>query len=261
MSDDNTPSSAPEADASVDTQESSGKSKVQQRIDSLIKKSSEADARATSLQAENTQLLDQISRLSHQLEEMKVTPPEPAAPKANSSLTGSGAPAVPDTSRLDELVQSAVSKALEPILEEGRQRNESRQFATQQQLSFEKAAKDMPGLRNAESQEFQLFEQLFNNRKEFLESSDGPQLAAEVVRGILSDARREQKDTEQRKTNAAVVQPRSRGPIPDDADTKAALEAREAIRNKVFTKHTAVSDLKDYLDIELATARIRENKE
>jgi BMFP domain-containing protein YqiC len=165
-------------DGSSETpQKDSGSNPLQERFDMLTRKAAEAARQAVSEKSENAKLSQKIAALEERLAAM-------SAPKADTFSDGqrpsASAPANP--SDIAAMVQRAVSEAIQADRVVTSRR-------TEQMRAFEAAARDVPALRDANSEAFKMFEQLWDSNPHFQEMPNGPVFVAHTVRSLLSDAK------------------------------------------------------------------------
>jgi hypothetical protein len=180
-----------------------GKSSAQQRIDQLVKRSNDAERNSSQLAEENAGLTAKLASLTEKVDQLSrgtATPPTvaqtPATPPNSEQLS------------IDQIVAGAVTKAFNGLVEQANQRNsEQATLLRQQDSSFDRAAATFPQLRDGTSEERKLFNQLFDSRPELATSPDGPELAAEIVKGALAGSRSETRAQDQGKAQASIQRP------------------------------------------------------
>lgn len=209
-------SSSPAADTGDASEGSRGKSSAQQRIDQLVRRSNDAERNSQRLAEENAALTAKLAQLSEQVAGSR------AVKDTSSNVAHQSSPASSQELSIDEIVGRAVEGALGKIISANQAKDAERaRLVAAQDQSFERAVATFPQLADPSSEERKLFNQLFDSRSEFNRSIDGPELAAEVVRGAISGARRATRATEQGKQQASVRKPGDLlGSISDGSGTR-----------------------------------------
>lgn len=237
----NPTSSSPAPAAGDASQGAEGKSKAQQRIDSLIKRSTEAESRTARLEAENAKLLDKVGELSLAVEKVLAgSKPAPVTQPAND---------------LESAVTAAVGKVLGPLVEEAKAQKEVGTLRSQQEAAFERVIAGDPRYGDENSEEFKAFKAVFEGRSELNSSPDGPVLAAAIVDGILGKGQRGSRANDAAKSQASIFGAAG-GQIPLDSnsdDMVKAVEARDKLLAKGKETGWARQELQDYITLQLAT--------
>ncbi|MCI0354827.1 MAG: hypothetical protein L0099_07300 [Acidobacteria bacterium] len=185
---------------------------MQDRINQITRQRHDAERRAEELSGANSALSEKIQALTSQLTQLTRTAPEAAASSAEKfDSLFDGTPATPartaSSGDLSSLVKEAVAQALAPLVKDNAERLARQDMVSRQLESFDQAAVAMPELNERTSQERVLFEQIWSKRSDLHAIEDAPILVAEMVRGLLADARRDAALGESRKIAANINVP------------------------------------------------------
>jgi hypothetical protein len=172
--------------------------------------------------AENGELKAQLARLESKLADLA---PRPVASAPADGLALSDAqPNLGNTEAMIQKITENVLGAVNPVLEEVRQEKASAKVAGAQQNSFNRAAQAHPELRNPDSEMFQTFSKIWDNRPDLQQVEGSPELIAEAALGLLSSAR---VGDQARKMAAAADKPtgpRNIDTVNDDAEIATAID-------------------------------------
>lgn len=198
------PQKSTEPTTTTSTNSETPKGSWQDRLNQLTRRASEAERVASQTVTENTQLREQLGRLEQQISQLASRPAPAASPDTSRDFSGADNPGSFET--LAAKIKEEVLGAVRPLLEEVQQDKVNTQLASKAQQSFTRAMQVHPELRNPESQLFQTFMQLWDNRPDLQRIDGAPEILVEAARGLLSEARA----TEQvRKMAAAADTPRN----------------------------------------------------
>jgi hypothetical protein len=244
MNDDQVTSSQPTGDAP-------GKSGAQQRIDQLVKRASDSERNTQRLGEENAQLLAQVSTLAQTVEELKRTQATPSASTAHEASPAQPAGTSSSTPDIQKMIQEGVTKAIGDLVAQNQaQQAEQAKLVAAQNSAFDVAAQDMPALLEGTSEERRLFDQVFTSMPELNTSARGPILAAEIVRGAISTARRGQRKADSTKTQASIHRPADLIGSLDSADgtpQEKAMAQVEALHKKGMTQGLRPEEMGAYV--------------
>ena len=150
--------------------------------------------------------------------------PPPAAPSATPGVAVTG-PAVNTPEGWKEEIQKAVTSAMAPNVAANERIEKHR-------TSFQNVASKYPELNDASSRDAQIFNQIYRGREDLQRLDDAPSIIAEMTRGIRSRERAQERQIEQRKTQAATPASGGRGlEINPGADTEALKEQYIKLRD------------------------------
>lgn len=164
----------------------------QARISELTRFRREAERQTSTLEQENTQLTDQLVALSQKVDDLSRQTPRPEGKPSFDALfsksDSSPAPAQPqvNSDEFDKRIETAMAKVIEPFARAQREEVESQQLFEQQQLSFNDAAKNLPKVASQDSDEQDLFNELWKAFPALQQTPDGPAAVIQMVRGILA---------------------------------------------------------------------------
>lgn len=206
---------------------------VQDRIDQLTFRVHQRGAENDILREENARLSAQISELGAQINAVLHRPmnqnPNPLEnPAAAGNPNGS--------SDVESAVARAIQQHVAPLSQAVGQMVTNTQLATQHQASFAQAAEEFPDLSDPRSNFARVFTQLWASTP-LRELKNGPYQVALQVRGILADARADEKRQAAQKRAASVHVPQSTipeqasGSAPTQGDARQFAELSHRIKN------------------------------
>jgi hypothetical protein len=241
--------SSPEQGAASQEPEQ-GKNSVQQRIDVLVKQARSSERENESLRSENAALTDKLTELTTKVEALINQPKAEPATETPAKVTA----AEPLTA--DSIGKLVAEKIGEVLGAHSKKATEEDMLKTAQQDSFVRASQVVPKLADRNSDEFQLFAQIFNNRPELNTTPDGPELTVEIVKSLMADRRSADRQTDQRKTDASVRSPQSvAANYSKPGDFNQAMEAKQKLLDKGKTQGFSNDEFEDFIRLSLATSR------
>jgi hypothetical protein len=203
-----------------------------------------AEEIAAATQQENTELKNMILNLTSTVEGLKQS-----APTANPPSDPFSSSAAPPAGGFDAQMTAAIERALSPITKRLEADDAQEALRQKQAAVFQEVAAKMPALRDQTSEDYQLFEKLYNARADLQLIADAPRIVAEMTRGILSDQRAENRVFDEAKARASSVPGLgpSRAPAPTDAAQ--VNEAFDGLMKKGITEGFTDDDLGAYLNL------------
>lgn len=178
---------------------------VESRIGAILAQRDRAQESNTALQNQNRVLAERLARL----EDTLATNLNRQAPDSRESQTPPvGTQESPANSQdIVSLVKAAVSEAVKPINERfERSEVETRRLEKQKQ-AFGIAARQFPDLADPESELSRTVERLWQGRPDLAQLDDAPLIFANLARGVVTDQRRQNASTAERKREAQIPRP------------------------------------------------------
>lgn len=195
------------------TQQDDPKAAIQQRIDQLTKARRDAERHAEETGKTNEALLQQvaassqkISNLESQIQALSAGAGSKGADSFEDLFSSGGTKksALPSSQGAGDVIREIIRQELAPVTDQFKAAQAQQQLAEQQKASFNQASQNFPELRDGNSDAFKVFSQIWDSREDIRSFADGPQLVAEISRGILSGARSAEKKSDESKTAANV---------------------------------------------------------
>jgi hypothetical protein len=162
----------------------------------------------------------------------------------------------PSSEALQNIVEQAVQKAFAPMQATEQQRAREAALRAQQQEAFNEAARGSPNFANPDTEEGAAFADLWNKHPGLRNLPDGPIIAIEAVKGILSDARRAGKVQADRK-HAASVMPQNRARTLTPSDGQKAAELVQNLSDEGSRRGWSAREGEDYLSLKIREAQLR----
>jgi hypothetical protein len=190
---------------------------AQDRINQLIKQSTEQDTQLQAAQAQNTTLLAKINELSQKVDGLQQPAGASAADDPIAQLLTEAAPAGSKAKQLSpedtaKLISATVQQAIKPLVERAQAADEQTALAASQHSSFQRAVAQSPKLADPNTPLGAAFTQIWDGRPDLQGLEDGPALAAAIAQGVLVADTQAAVTTEQRKVAATVTRPNTAGP-------------------------------------------------
>ncbi len=228
---------------------------LEDRINQLLSAAKAAESQVTEQKVENADLKSAIAELSSQVTQLAAQGSAPAAssppdPFSSPGVVKEGAPG-----DINAMIQQAVTSALQPITQRLQETDERGVTQSKQQTVFQEVATQFPALRDTNSQEFQVFARIYNERPDLQKLPDAPRVIAEMTRGILSDQHTEDRIQSIQKTRASTA-PGLPGRPMEPSEIKKLEEAHAALVEKGKTKGWTDPELRDYLHFKTALASV-----
>lgn len=151
------------------------------------------------------------------------------------------------------VIEQAVAKRLEPVVQRFDQKAEEDLLLSKQRASMNDAVRVLPELRDTSSKEYEVWSQLLNGRPDLQKLQDAPYLAAELTRSLTADMRLKDK-VEGHKKQQATAQPsavklgsdRFRAPNTQEEAGELARELAKEGETKGWTQ----GDMADYIALQ-----------
>jgi hypothetical protein len=239
--------------------------KSEDRLGALIAKPDAAAAVLGQITNANAQIEARLSGLEKTLTQLAQTPPSATpAPSSGNQDFGSlfGKPSAPEAAQpaqagidpqaIAKLVQGAVQEAVAPIVQRVTADEQRAAKVSKQKASFAKAAASLPALAEQGSDEAQLFDQIYHGMPELAQLDTAPQIIAEMVRGLSVSSRKEDRQTVDRKVQAAAEVPRY-GTIEVPDDVGKATELKEKLVEQGSKRGLDLDGLADYMRLQVGT--------
>lgn len=206
----------------------------------------------------NTELADLkalVVGMNQQLEALgnaKATSAPPANPPVDPfSAPATVDPSVPNSQVFQESINSAVEKALKPMLDQDAEKSAR---LTKHQASYAKVVERDPAFLDPSSEEKKYFDQVYNSRPDIQVLEDAPAVVAEMVRGIMADDRIEAVRQDLAKSRTAL--PDSAGRPTPQGDPEKVREAFKQLQAKGEKIELTVAERGDYLNLATAVAHL-----
>ncbi len=218
------------------------------RINQLVGATAKAEEISAAVQGENIELKNMILSLTSTVEGLKQ-----GAPTANPPSDPFSPPApLSDTGNFDSKMAAAVKEAIAPITKRIADDDARVELQQKQAAVLQQVAEQMPSLRDPNSEEYLLFQRLYNGRPDIQQLVDAPRIVAEMTRGLLSDKRAESHFFDMAKSRASAVPSMGPGRTPT-ADEAALINTKfEALVDKGKTEGFNDDDLGNYLHLKAA---------
>ncbi len=232
----------------------------QKRIDQLTKKASEAEASTAALAQKNEALTQQLLALSQKIDNMSSAVPQatPPQPGPNTPVDLFGKPQSTENSprnvnqSVDEnTMRRIVQEAMQPFQQSLEQQAEDAELANQHKVAFTQAVATFPELGKQDSEAWEVFSQIWDNRPDLQKIADGPLFVAEAVRGITMSARTEEAKVDSDKRIASVTRPTDSGRIPLQSDTTKARDLKNQLVEKGERSGFDNTEMEDYLKLKI----------
>lgn len=152
-----------------------------------------------------------------------------------------------DPGSIASLVEAAVAKATQPIVQKFENDSKEVQLRTAQQESFNRAVELMPDLADEGSDLSKLTNQLFSQQPDLAKHQNGPVILATMAKGLLAGSRTISKTEIEKKRNAAVQRPQSRSF--DDLEKPRPEQAAQYEREIVEKSEKEGTTPEDFADI------------
>lgn len=208
----------PEDEGSVGVQETDEREErkprrtAEQRIRQLTRRYRSAEGRSSELETQLRDLQTQIKRQDETISSLRSARPSRSTREASSYEDYSSSPEGGDRGGFDpDVIRKVVAESIAPIAERIERTERQNQLQQEQQSSFAEAVQELPELQDANSEEARYFNELWGSSR-LREDPDGPLHIAMIVKGALSDDRRDRPSREARKRAASVVTPGPRNP-------------------------------------------------
>ena len=230
------------------------KGSAAERINQLTRRASDAERVAAANAAESDSLKAAVRQLEAKLANISTLRPEsPFAAPADRQSAGGGTAEPLSGEALSRAIRDAIASELKPLTSAVTQAEEDRKSTEKQKVSFERAAQRYPELRDANSELFQTFGQLWEGRQDLHKTDGAPELLAEVARSVLMESR----GTEQvRKIAAAAHRPAGNRTVLESKGVGDLDKAQSALTDLVKTGQSRGLDdqeFEDYLRLKVAT--------
>jgi len=228
---------------------------LEKRLSTIIGVTNDLRQSDTSRNAELADLKALVVGMNQQLEALG-KPKDVSVPPANSPVDPFSAPATVEPSAFNsqafqESIDSAVQKALKPMLE---QNAESSTRLSKHQASYAKVVERDPAFLDPSAEEKQLFDKVYNSRPDIQVLDDAPAVVAEMVRGIMADDRIDAVRQDLAKSRAAL--PDSAGRPTPQGDPEKVREAFKQLQAKGEKVELTVAERGDYLNLATAVAHL-----
>lgn len=200
---------------------------IQAQLSGLIQKNDAREQTIAALQSGQSELAAALNQINSKLDAVASRPATPtAAGNPLESILGGqkpqeSTPAVAPTD-IASAIKAAVAEAVNPLVEDINATKQQSALSRAQNVSYQRAVAGIPELKDPNSATSQVFAQLIDGRPDLQALPDGPELAAQIARGIVASNKTEVKEQIERKAAAAVDQSQSRPPsaiprgLPDD---------------------------------------------
>ncbi|MBN1459185.1 MAG: hypothetical protein JXA57_06595 [Armatimonadetes bacterium] len=210
-------------DPEVD-QRSRNRIPARQRIAQLTQKYRQSENQNSELMARIESLQESLRAQEAKINSVTRTPTQPSDDSYAGAISQGGV----DLDSIRRIVQEAVT----PLSQRLDGNDRMTQLKAAQDRSFYEALKELPSLKNQESEEAEIFRELWATSP--LQSHpDGPLHVAFQVKGVLAEDRAYQPEQEARKRAANVVRP---GPTPGMPAPSGALREKQKIYEQAMQR-------------------------
>lgn len=230
-------------DPTPKTEETPTQSDAQQRINSLIKKTSDQESQLEAIVRQNQALQQQLAATTERISQLETSPTpdagsDPFADMFASATSGKAkrSQQTPSGKDLANFLESAVQKAIAPIVQKEEARQAEEQLRLQQQQAFQEALKLVPELAEEESEVSKAFNEILAGAPDLMQSPTGPKWAATTAAWAVAGARREEKNLDTLKRAANISRP-SKG-APRDTEAFDSPEKVSALKEKLVEAGT-----------------------
>lgn len=240
---------------------SANQTSIEDRIAAIIGQRNSAQGEAEQLRTQNQELGSRLTSLEATIRGLiggQTAPREPAAGDL-STLATSGTPKPASTARAQSddmagLVQDAVSKALQPIYERFAANDKQAALNISHQRSYNEAVNLLPDLIDRESELSKAASRILESRADLLQLPDAPMLVAQIAKGIISDQRRSDKQTTDRKRQAAIPSQTTRVTpnLLQTTEGDGLKEYADRVTSEILSREATTTDLGNMFRAELS---------
>lgn len=225
-------------DVTIDPVDTSISEDVQNRLNQVLAQVADRDQAVGEFSQQVAATNERIARIEAAIQQIAAGVQAPSQPKAETTLSSLLKPAqqsaqsIPQTD-IASMIRAAVEDAVKPLAQKDAARDAQQALLRQQEQSFAKAAKILPGLKNEDSKESALFDRIIDSRKDLSSLPDAPLLVATMVQGLLSEAGKQAKDTT--KVKQALTHP-SPGAVTSKVRSPSDIEEVREMHQKLLEK-------------------------
>lgn len=254
MSDDPKPTETPAPEPAKEPTD------LEKRLSSIVGVTNELRQNDNTRTAEISDLKSLVVGINQKLDSLGTPSPgnappatPPADPFALSAPSATPDPAASSSQDFQTAVNSAVQEALKPLVEQNTAQGEK---LTKQRAVYAKVLERSPEFGDPTSEEYQLFNQIYNARPDLQVLADAPSIVSEIVRGITADKRQEQASVDLAKQRVSV--PQTMGRDSPQGDPQKVREAFTALQAEGERRELTPKERGDYLNLATAVAHLDE---